>query len=197
MYPDSYVVFDVETPNSRNDRMSAIGVVLVENGLETESFYTLVDPETDFDAFNIRLTGITPRMVRGQPAFPALWTRLRPLFERGVLCAHNAPFDLGVLGRCLRDYGIRWVPVCSYVCTCQMGRSLLPDAPNHRLDTLARRLELPLRHHNALSDTRACAGLLRYYLGKAELSPYLRRFDFRTLRSIGAAEGESPEKGIE
>ena len=181
---DTYAVFDVETPNARNDRISAIGVVLVEDGEQTRHFYTLVDPETSFDAFNIQLTGITPRMVRGKPTFPVLWELLRPLLERGILCAHNAPFDLGVLGKCFRDYGIEWEPVREYVCTCRIGRRLLPAAPNHRLDTLAELLDLPLQHHNALSDTRACAGLLQYYLSRADLTPFLRRYDFRTLRTI-------------
>ena len=173
---DSYVVFDVETPNSQNDRMSAIGVVVVENGEQTASFYSLVNPEEPFDAFNIRLTGITPRMVCNQPSFPMLWELLRPLFEKGVLCAHNAPFDLGVLSKCLRDYGIAWKPSATYVCTCQLGRRLLPAAPNHRLNTLAELLDIPLQHHNALSDTRACAGLLQYYLSQADLTQYYRTY---------------------
>jgi DNA polymerase-3 subunit epsilon len=181
---DCYAVFDVETPNSRNDRISAIGVVLVEGGVQTTGFYSLVDPQTEFDAFNIRLTGITPWMVRGKPDFRVLWPRLRPLLERGVLCAHNAPFDLGVLGRCLRDYGLEWTPTRSYVCTCQMGRRLLPQAPDHRLDTLAALLGLPLQHHNAMSDTRACAGLLQHYRGKAELDQFVRVYDFHKLRTI-------------
>lgn len=181
---DTYVVFDVETPNSRNDRMSAIGVVVVEGGVESAHLYTLVDPETGFDAFNIRLTGITPRMVRGKPSFPVLWELLRPMLEKGVLCAHNAPFDLSVLGHCLRDYGIEWKPWANYVCTCRMGRRLLPEAPNHRLDTLAGLLGLPLQHHNALSDARACAGLLQYYLQRADLRADLRAYDFRSLRTV-------------
>ncbi len=188
---DTYVAFDVETPNSRNDRMSAIGLVVVEDGIQTSHFYSLVDPETQFDAFNIQLTGITPRMVRGQPSFPVLWELLRPLMERGILCAHNAPFDLGVLGRCLRDYGISWTERRNYVCTCQMGRSLLPQAPNHRLNTLAELLKLPLQHHNALSDTRACAGLLQYYLERADLRSYLRCYDFTTLRTVNPASPEA------
>ena len=187
---DTYVAFDVETPNSRNDRMSAIGLVVVEDGEETTHFYTLVDPETSFDAFNIQLTGITPRMARGKPTFPVLWELLRPLLERGILCAHNAPFDLGVLGRCLRDYGIEWTPSRNYVCTCQMGRRLLPQASNHRLNTLAELLDIPLRHHNALSDARACAGLLRYYLKGWDLSRFLRTYDFRELRTLGWGEQE-------
>lgn len=55
-----YIVFDVETPNARNDRISAIGITVVEDRAITDSYYTLVNPETAFDPFNIRLTGITP-----------------------------------------------------------------------------------------------------------------------------------------
>lgn len=175
---NTYVAFDVETPNSRNDRMSAIGVVVVEDGEQTLNFYSLVNPEEPFDSFNIQLTGITPRMVQTQPTFPVLWELLRPLLDRGILCAHNAVFDLGVLGKCLRDYGIDWKPAAEYVCTCQIGRRLLPAAPNHRLNTLAELLDLPLRHHNALSDTKACAGLLQYYLRQADLTRFIRTYDF-------------------
>lgn len=181
---DTYVAFDVETPNFRNDRMSAIGVVIIEDGEQTTSFYSLVNPETHFDSFNIQLTGITPRMVLNQPTFPVLWELLRPLLDRGVLCAHNAPFDLSVLGRCLLDYGITWKPEAEYVCTCQMGRRLLPDAPNHRLNTLAELLGIPLQHHNALSDTRACAGLLQYYQTRAALSKFHRSYCFQDLRTV-------------
>ena len=51
-----FVVFDVETPNSRNHRMSAIGVSVVENGQIVKEWGTLVNPECHFDDFNIALT---------------------------------------------------------------------------------------------------------------------------------------------
>ena len=107
---DRYVAFDVETPNYANDRMSAIGVAVIENGEITEEFYSLVNPETRFDRFNIELTGITPEMAAGTPTFPELWDKLGPLMDSGLLAAHNAPFDLSVLAKCLRDYGVRWRP---------------------------------------------------------------------------------------
>ena len=53
-----YVVFDVETPNRYNSRMSAIGVSVVEGGKIVRDFYSLVDPEQPFDWFNSVLTGI-------------------------------------------------------------------------------------------------------------------------------------------
>ncbi|MFH1879469.1 MAG: exonuclease domain-containing protein [Bacillota bacterium] len=105
-----YIVFDVETPNCLNNRMSAIGVAVVENGAVTAEYYSLVNPEAGFDSFNVRLTGITPEMVKNQPVFPALWGQIKPLFESGVLVAHYAPFDMGVLDKCLRAYGVGWQP---------------------------------------------------------------------------------------
>ena len=126
---ERYIAFDVETPNHANDRMSAIGITVVEGGRIVEEHEALVDPEVPFDLFNIRLTGIGPDQVAGAPTFPALWREIRPLMDSGVLVAHNAPFDMSVLAKCLRGYGIRWHPTVRYACTCQMGRRLLPPLP--------------------------------------------------------------------
>ena len=103
---DRYIAFDVETPNRFNSRMSAIGIAVVEDGRIVDSFYSLVDPEQPFDWFNTQLTGIDSEAVAGAPTFPELWERIEPILASGVLVAHNAPFDMGVLKKCLRDYGI-------------------------------------------------------------------------------------------
>ncbi len=180
-----YIAFDVETPNAANDRISAIGVTVVEDGRIVDSYASLVDPETRFDRFNIALTGIAPEDVRGAPNFPALWERIEPLMRSGLLTAHNAPFDMGVLGKCLRDYGIAWQPYVDYLCTCQLGRRLLPELPNHKLNTLCSHFGIALDHHRADSDSRACAELLRHYLQCAvPLSTFVRRFDLAGLRTL-------------
>ena len=41
-----FVVFDVETPNRMNHRMSAIGITVIEDGVLTDNFYSLINPET-------------------------------------------------------------------------------------------------------------------------------------------------------
>lgn len=186
-----YIAFDVETPNAANDRMSAIGLAVLEDGVITDRFYTLVNPETRFDSFNISLTGITPYMAARSPAFPQIWERLRTYLDTGILAAHNAPFDLSVLGKCLRDYGISWKPRAEYVCTCQIGRRVLPQLPDHRLNTMAAYYSLPLDHHNAASDTLACAMLLQNYLRSGiELRDDLRTYDFQTLRTLPHSTGK-------
>ena len=137
---DRYIAFDVETPNRFNSRMSAIGIAVVEDGRIVDSFYSLVDPdfyslvdpEQPFDWFNTQLTGIDSEAVAGAPTFPELWERIEPLMSSGILVAHNAPFDMGVLKKCLQSYGIAWRPQVRGLCTVLMGRRLLPGI-SHRL----------------------------------------------------------------
>jgi DNA polymerase-3 subunit epsilon len=183
---ERYVAFDVETPNCLNDRMSAIGVTVVEDGTIVDELYSLVDPEARFDSFNVRLTGITPEAVAGAPTFPELWRDWESVMSSGLLIAHNAPFDMSVLAKCLLDYGIRWRPTARYACTCRMGRRLMPELPNHRLDTMCEHLGLALDHHHAGSDSRACAELLLHYIGcGADLRPFVRTYDMLRLRTVG------------
>ena len=53
-----YIAFDVETPNRYNNRISAIGISVIEDGEIVDSYFSYVDPETFFDSFNTELTGI-------------------------------------------------------------------------------------------------------------------------------------------
>ena len=143
---DKYVVFDVETPNSFNDRMSAIGIVVVEDGRIVEEFSTLVNPEAKFHSFHMQLTGITPEDVKSAPTFPELWLAIEPLFRDRLCIAHNAPFDMSVLAKCLQHYQISWRESADYACTCQMGRRCCPELPNHKLNTMCNHLGIPLDH---------------------------------------------------
>ena len=171
-----YIAFDVETPNYYNNRMSAIGISVVENGAITEEFFSYVNPETRFDLFNTHLTGIDERTVADAPTFPALWTKIEPLMSSGILAAHNAVFDLGVLKKCLRDYHIAWKSTAKYCCTVQMGRRLAPGI-SHRLNVMCDYYGIPLDHHQAASDSHACAEiLLRYFTAGANERDFIRTY---------------------
>ena len=171
-----YIVFDVETPNRYNNRMSAIGITAVEDRSITDSFFSYVNPETFFDSFNTRLTGIDASTVANAPTFPELWGRIKSYFSSGILVAHNAVFDLGVLKKCLHDYGIVWKGDVEYCCTVQMGRRLVPDI-SHKLNCMCDYYGIALDHHKADSDSRAAAEiLLRYMESGADISRYVRRY---------------------
>lgn len=183
--PERYIAFDVETPNSANDRMSAIGVTVIEDGVLVDEFATLVNPETYFQPFHVQLTGITPEMAAQYPTFGELWPFLADKLDGGLLAAHNAPFDMGVLSKCLRAYGIPWKERADYICTCQMGRKCFPELPNHRLNTLCTYLDIPLDHHQAGSDSRACAELLLHYLDQGiDVNSFQRSYDLLCARTI-------------
>ncbi len=158
-----FVCFDVETPNARNDRMSAIGITVVDDGVITEEFFSYVNPEEPFDTFNTELTGISTETVASAPSFKELWPGIKALMSSGVLVAHNAPFDMGVLKKCLKDYGIIWKERVSYICTVRIGRKILPDI-SHRLNEMCRYYRIGLDHHKADSDSRACAEILIRYM---------------------------------
>lgn len=169
-----FIAFDVETPNRLCDRMSAVGITVIEDGCITDEFYSLIDPETYFDRYNTYLTGISEETVWGAPTFAEAWERMEPLMSSGLLVAHNAVFDMGVLKKCLRDYHIDWRPYVRYVCTVQMGRRLLPGM-KHNLDVMCHYYGIPLDHHKASSDSRACAEiLLRYLQNGADIRQFIR-----------------------
>ena len=169
-----YIAFDVETPNRYNNRMSAIGIDVIEDGVIVDEYYSLVNPEQPFDYFNTRLTGISAETVAGAPTFPELWGEIEPLMSSGLLVAHNAIFDMNVLKKCLRDYQINWRPYVRYTCTVQLGRRLQPGV-SHKLNDVCDRYGICLNHHQANSDSRACAEiLLRYLQSGADVRQYIR-----------------------
>ena len=171
-----YVVFDVETPNRYNNRVSAIGISVVENLRIVDEYFTLVDPEAPFDWFNTVLTGISEESVFGAPAFPEVWQEIEPLMSSGILVAHNASFDMGVIRKSLAGYGLTWKPSVKGICTVIMGRSLLPGI-SHRLNDMCDYYGIDLTHHHADSDSHACAEILIHYLESGAVpEKYIRTY---------------------
>ena len=103
------------------------------------------------------------------------------LMGSGILVAHNAVFDLGVLKKCLRDYEVEWKRSAPYCCTVQMGRCLLPDI-RHNLDAMCGYYGIDLSHHKADSDARAAAEILRKYMeAGADIVSFAKTYSFETL----------------
>ena len=173
-----YIAFDVETPNRYNNRMSAIGISVIEDGEIKEEFFSYVNPECHFDYFNKQLTGIDEKTVASAPTFPELWEKIEPVMSSGILVAHYATFDLGVLKKCLQDYGICWKPTAKYCCTVQIGKRVVPGI-SHKLNVLCDYFGIGLEHHKADSDSHACAEiLLRYFEDGADERSFIRTYRF-------------------
>ena len=180
----NYIVLDVETPNGKNDSICSIGVELIDDDKVTDEWYTLVDPEEEFESMNIAIHHITPGMVQGAPKFEEVWARIAPYAATRVFVAHNAEFDLTVLAQALTLRGMD-IPSIKYICTVDLGRRVHYNFTNVKgdlvLSNFSRTLGVELtEHHNALFDTRACAGIflkLREMYG-FDPAAYVKKFRF-------------------
>lgn len=181
-----YIVFDIETPNARNDKICSIGIVVLEDKDIVQEYYSLIDPETYFDALNIKINGISQKDIKGHPNFKTIWNEIKDIMSSGLLIAHNAPFDMSVLAKTLKAYEIEWLPYVYYACTCSIGRALDIAVNNYKLNTLCDAFGIVLEcHHNAISDAKACAVLLSEYINKG-ITPesYIRNYDFSNMHTV-------------
>lgn len=176
---DDFVAIDFETANRSRDSACAVGLAVVRAGRITETYSSLIQPPTlEFDQDFIGIHGITPDAVRNAPPFTEVWLEIERRCGDGLVAAHNASFDVGIMSACAGHDDRACLPG-RYVCTLELARAMLPGLPNHKLRTLANVFGLPLDHHDAASDAVACAELaIRLFrlAGPDQIETYCRSF---------------------
>ncbi len=178
-FPDVYIALDVETPNERNDRISQIGLFLVENGKVIENHSTLINPETTFSVINRNITGIDSSMVIDAPKFNEYWDSVRVLFENYIIIAHNASFDLTVLCKTLDYYQLE-IPTLKYVCTYVEAQNRFTEIDKYSLSSLSQYFGIELLNaHNAESDVTACYQIFEKMKGyKYQFTPACYKINY-------------------
>ncbi|WP_236638875.1 PolC-type DNA polymerase III [Polynucleobacter sp. QLW-P1DATA-2] len=150
-YPDLAFV-DIETTGSHfdRDRITEIGIkTLASNQIQV--WEQLINPQTFIPQNIQRLTGISPRMVEGQPAFDQIARELKQQLEGKIFVAHNARFDCGFIKASFKRMGIDFKP--KVLCTVKLSRLLFPEQPRHNLDTIINTHGLQVSaRHRALGD---------------------------------------------
>lgn len=162
----AYTVLDLETTGgaAASDRIVEVGAVRVEGGRLSREFATLVHPGIPIPVFIASMTGICDAMVADAPRFPAIAESFLEFLGDSVLVAHNLPFDRGFLNRELARC-LDWRISNEALCTVRLGRRLLPQLADRRLDTVADYYGIPIQNrHRALGDARATARILVRFL---------------------------------
>jgi DNA polymerase-3 subunit epsilon len=155
MSPRRYAFVDLETSGvaPSEDRITEIGIVLVDDDMLVEEWSTLIDPGVPIPPDIQALTGITQAMVRGAPRFAQVLPEVSRRLAGRIFVAHNARFDYGFLKAEFRRAGERFT--AEVLCTVRLSRRLFPQHGSHRLDALIDRHRLPAAdRHRALGDAR-------------------------------------------
>ncbi len=153
-----FLAIDFETADYGQDSACAVGLVRVESGIITESTSVLIRPPRRTIVFSY-LHGITWNDVKDQPSFAGVWHHLeRMMAGTDFLAAHNASFDRGVLNACCAKAGIP-IPSLPFECTMKLSRKLWNIYPTN-LPAVCRHFHIPLNHHEAGSDSEACAKIM-------------------------------------
>ena len=74
------------------------------------------------------------------------------------IAAHNANFDRAVLNACCQNAHLDPLPI-PFLCTVQLARDVWNIRPT-KLPNVCEFLDIPLEHHQALSDAEACAKIV-------------------------------------
>ena len=154
---DTYVVFDVETTglSAVYDTIIELAAVKIKNGEIIDRFESFANPHKPLSATIINLTSITDDMLQDAPEVEAVLKRFHRWTEDAIFVAHNASFDMGFLNVGYKKVGLEKAtnPVID---TLELGRLLYPELKNHRLNTLAKKLDVELtQHHRAIYDAEA------------------------------------------
>ncbi len=162
---ETVAVIDFETTGTspaQGARATEIAAVLVQGGQIVGRFQSLMNSGAWVPPFIEQLTGISNAMLRSAPPARAVMHEVMR-FTRGLpLVAHNATFDRVFWQHESAQAGLDPDPAHQFVCTLLLARRLYPQAPNHRLGTLAELHRLPVsgRAHRALADAETTAHLL-------------------------------------
>ena len=156
-------VIDFETTGAtpaQGARATEVAICLLEGGRIVDRYASLMNAGVRIPSFITQLTGISNEMVAAAPAADAVMREAAAFVGNRPMVAHNAAFDRQFWRSELAHCGLQ--ATNEFACTLLLSRRLYPDAPNHKLGTLAQWFDLPVsgRAHRALADAEVAAHLL-------------------------------------
>ena len=156
----SFISFDIETTglSPKEDCITEIGAVKIENGAVTQVFNTFADPQRPIPPKITQLTGITDDMVRGAPSQGEAVQAFLNFAGNLPLIAHNAHgFDIRFIRVAAQAAGLPFHN--PYIDTLPLAQAMY-KLKNYKLDTVANHLELPpFNHHRASDDAKILADI--------------------------------------
>ena len=164
----NFVAIDVETANSDMASICQIGIAVFKQGVLTDEWVTLVNPEDYFDDMNIQIHGITPSDVQGQPTLLQIFEALRARLENSIAVCHTH-FDRRAVARSLEKYNLPPIN-CTWLDSARVVRRTWPQFAQrgYGLGPVCAMLGYEFKHHDALEDAKAAGMILVSALKQSE-----------------------------
>jgi len=194
MMPDKYIVIDFETTGLKPG-FRPVEIAWLEFDDEfniLNSVSSLINPQIEIERGAQAVHGISPEMVQNAPTLDEFIVGVHgdPFRRSEVLVvAHNAKFDFPIV-----------VPFCGQatrLCTLELAWAIYPEAPNHKLNTLANFCGLDkVPNHRALDDIETCFALLQHFANKTnnsllELLKFSQDFEAISIMPFGKHKGSA------
>lgn len=161
------VILDCETASPVGAPfLIELGALRVVDGEVQETFQELVLPPVPVDPESTAIHGLTEDDLRSADETFRVLERFRAWVGDDWMVAHNASSDTRILGF---EYARNDLapPPGVFLCTLELARKHLPDAPDHKLDTLRQFLDLEDGGHRALADAAAAWKVLEACMDEA------------------------------
>ena len=157
----NFTAIDFETATYKRNSACAVAIVTVESSKIVDEYYTLIRPPGNIYRLDFsELHGIYPADTENAPLLSDIYPEIRKRMKGKTIVAHNESFDRGVLKSTMEYYDLDYSELDlneKWECTMWMYRRKGYGGAGLRY--CCDELGIELDHHNALSDTLACAKL--------------------------------------
>lgn len=188
------IVIDFETTGLSPDsgaRATEVAAVVIENQRIVAHYRNLMNAGVTIPTNVVELTGITNSMIQSAPPADVVIRELVTFIEDFPVVAHNAAFDkkflMSELGRIRAEFRN------DLMCSMLIARRVFPDAPDHKLSTLAEYVGLSSdgNFHRALSDATTTAHLWIKMENQLQDNFRLSSVPIELMRSIQSVQRDS------
>lgn len=157
----NFVAIDFETATAERKSACAVAIITVEEGQIVDAYHQFIQPpNNEYSWRNTQVHGMTSRDTRNSPNFAQILPEIQKRLAGQTVVAHNESFDRSVLTRTLEHYGHDYASLnlaARWQCTMKIYKA--KGFKPAKLNVLCDHFSIELKHHEALSDAKACAEL--------------------------------------
>ena len=157
------LVLDTETTGldfSNGDRIVEIGIVELENHIETGNFFHYyLNPERESCLEALKVHGLTAEFLSDKPKFEDIADEFIKFIGSSKIVIHNASFDIGFLNAELKNCNMSVINEENIIDTIVLAKNKF-RGQSISLDSLCRRYNIDISNrktHGALKDVKLLA----------------------------------------